>query len=176
MQNKVIKRTAHRVASAVALVTVATFWLSTVASELSGSIDAVVRVKTLIPWGLLVLVPAMATAGATGFSLTGSRATRGLSGSKARRMRIIALNGILVLVPAALYLAWKAAHGAFDLSFWVVQSAELIAGAANITLMSLNIRDGLKMTGRVGSTPRAVHEVRRRSHAPPDDDTPRCAG
>jgi len=60
-------------------------------------------------------------------------------------MPIIAANGLLVLMPAAFYLAWKAHAGAFDANFYLVQVIEIVAGAMNITLLGQNMRDGLKM-------------------------------
>lgn len=137
----------HPVAGAVALFTIATFWLSTALSELFASEAAVIAVKTAIPWGLLLLVPALAMAGGSGFALAKGRRA-GLVGAKARRMPLIAANGILVLVPAALFLAYKAAHAEFDGVFYAVQALELAAGAANISLLGLNMRDGLKMKRR----------------------------
>jgi hypothetical protein len=62
---------------------------------------------------------------------------------------LIAANGLLILIPAALFLASKARHGEFDTAFYSVQAIELIAGAANIMLLALNMRDGLRMTGRL---------------------------
>ena len=46
---------AHPVAGAAALVTIATFWLSTAGAELFGSEATVAAVKTTIPWGFLLL-------------------------------------------------------------------------------------------------------------------------
>jgi hypothetical protein len=37
----------------------------------------------------------------------------------------------------------------FDALFYAVQALELAAGAVNIALLSLNMRDGLRMTGRL---------------------------
>ena len=71
----------------------------------------------------------------------------GLVGTKLKRMPIIAANGILVLIPSALFLASKARAAEFDTSFYAVQALELAAGAANITLFGLNLRDGLRMKG-----------------------------
>ena len=48
----------HPVAGAITLLTIATFWLSTVLSELFGSEALIVSVKTAIPWGFLLLIPA----------------------------------------------------------------------------------------------------------------------
>jgi hypothetical protein len=138
----------------VALLTIAAFWLSTVVSELSGSQALVTSVKTTIPWGFLLLVPALAAAGGTGV-LTAKGSRVGLVGTKFRRMPFIAGNGVLVLIPSALFLASKASAGAFDASFYLVQALELIAGAANFTLLGLNMRDGLRLRGWRSS--RAIH-------------------
>lgn len=142
----------HPVAGAVALLTIATFWLSTAISELFLSEAAVIAVKTAIPWGFLILVPALAAAGGSGLALAKERRT-GLAETKIKRMPIVAANGILILIPAALFLACKARHTEFDGIFYAVQALELAAGAANIGLLGLNMRDGLKMKGRLRRRP-----------------------
>lgn len=138
----------HPLAGAVALLAIATFWLSTGLSELFFSRAAVIAVKTAIPWGFLLLVPAIAMAGGSGFALAKGR-RGGLVGNKAKRMPFVAANGLLVLVPSPLFLSFKANAGAFDSAFYAVQALELVAGAANITLLGLNMRDGLKLKGRL---------------------------
>ena len=62
----------HPVAGALALLTIATFWLSTALSELFASPATVLVVKTAIPW-VLLLIPALAAAGASGFVLAKGR-------------------------------------------------------------------------------------------------------
>ena len=136
----------HPVAGVIALLTIATFWLSTALSELFASQAVVTAVKTAIPWGFLLLIPALAAAGGSGFALAKGRRA-GLLGAKIKRMPLIAGNGILILIPSALFLASKAGAGEFDTSFYAVQALELAAGAANVTLLGLNMRDGLKMAG-----------------------------
>ena len=76
-------------------------------------------------------------------------------------MRLIAGNGMLVLVPAVLFLAWKAAQAEFDTAFIAVQIVEFAAGSVNLVLMGLNIRDGLRLTGRL-RTPRRQRSVSER--------------
>lgn len=137
-------KTLHPFAGAVALATVATFWLATLLVELLGSPAAVAAVKTAIPWGFLLLIPALAATGGTGLTLAKGRRA-GLIGAKCRRMPVIAANGVLVLVPAALFLAAKARAGEFDAGFYAVQAVELAAGAVNIALLGLNMRDGMRM-------------------------------
>lgn len=63
-------------------------------------------------------------------------------------MPFIGANGLLILIPAAIYLEHLATAGTFDTKFYVVQGLELLAGGINIALMSMNIRDGFKMTGK----------------------------
>lgn len=147
-----MKKLIHPIAGAVAILTIATFWLSTAFSELSGSHEAIVAVKTAIPWGFLLLIPALVATGGTGFSLAKGRKA-GLIGAKLKRMPLIAANGLLVLIPSALFLASKAKAGEFDTAFYVVQALELIAGAANLVLLGRNMRDGLRMTGRFRRRP-----------------------
>jgi len=136
----------HPIAGALALLTIATFWLSTVLAELFGSYAVVAAVKTAIPWGFLVLIPALAAAGGSGLKLSqGDRS--GLIGTKFKRMPFIALNGVLILIPSAFFLAFKARAGEFDGAFYAVQAVELLAGATNVTLLGLNMRDGLRLKG-----------------------------
>jgi hypothetical protein len=138
----------HPAAGAIALLTILTFWLSTAFAELFGSHSTVVAVKTAIPWGFLLLIPALMAAGGSGLALSKGRRA-GLVGAKLKRMPLIAANGILVLIPSALFLAHEAAAAEFDTAFYAVQALELAAGAANIALLGLNLRDGLKMKGRL---------------------------
>ncbi|MBB5703382.1 hypothetical protein FHS76_003285 [Ochrobactrum daejeonense] len=141
-------RNLHPFAGALTLLTIITFWLSTVSSELFGSKAAIIAVKTSIPWGFLLLVPVLALTGATGFTLAKGRT--GLVDTKIRRMPLIAANGLLILIPAALFLSSKARIAEFDVVFYAVQALELASGAVNITLLGLNMRDGLRMKNRLG--------------------------
>lgn len=126
---------------------IATFWVSTLVSEVFLSAEAVVAVKVFVVQGLLVLIPALAVTGASGFSLARQR-QGDLVRRKLRRMRLIAANGLLVLVPAAFFLRYQAQLGSFDALFFGVQALELAAGFANLWLMGLNVRDGLRLSGR----------------------------
>lgn len=140
-----MKQRIHPIAGATAMAIIALFWLTTAISELSGSAAFMTQVKILIPWGFLILVPALAATGATGFALAGAR-SGGVLSAKKKRMPIIAANGLLVLMPAAFYLAHKARMAEFDTAFYIVQVVELVFGALNLCLLGLNMRDGFKMT------------------------------
>lgn len=137
----------HPIAGTIALLTILSFWLATALSELFAGPAVVTTVKTLLPWGFFLLIPALMAAGGTGFQL-GKKMRGPLIAAKTKRMPFIAANGILILIPSALYLSFKAQAGAFDTGFYVVQAVELCAGAVNILLLGLNMRDGLRLTGR----------------------------
>lgn len=143
-----MKTMTHAFAGGVGFVMILLFWTSTVTSELFATHETVATVKALILKGMFILIPAMAIAGGSGLNL-GRKRKDALTKAKKTRMPVIALNGILILVPAAWFLARKAAAGEFDSTFYTVQVIELIAGAANLTMMGLNIRDGLRMTGKI---------------------------
>lgn len=140
-------KTIHPIAGGIALVTILTFWLSTALSELFAGPAVITTVKTLIPWGFLILIPALIAVGGSGIRL--AQKMRGpLVATKKKRMPFIAANGIGVLIPAALFLSFKAQAGAFDTAFYTVQAIELIVGAVNIALLGLNMRDGLRLSRR----------------------------
>ncbi|PTN51457.1 hypothetical protein DAI43_10145 [Achromobacter xylosoxidans] len=126
------------------LLFLAAFWISTVASELFLAASAVAQVKLAIAYALLGFVPVMMLTAASGF-LMGGKGRHPLLLAKRKRMPFIAANGLLILVPAAVFLALRAQAGLLDGVFYGVQVLELAAGAANLALIGLNIRDGLRL-------------------------------
>ena len=138
-----MKRKVHATAAVLCLLFLSAFWTSTVVAELFLSAAAVAQVKQGIAYALLVFVPAMMVTGATGFAM-GAKGQHPLLVGKRRRMPFIAANGLLILVPAAIFLSVRAQAGMFD----AVQAVELLAGAINVTLIGLNIRDGLRLSRR----------------------------
>jgi hypothetical protein len=56
-------------------------------------------------------------------------------GWSVRRSSACRANGVLVLIPSALFLASKAGAAEFDTGFYAVQALELAAGAVNIALV-----------------------------------------
>jgi hypothetical protein len=61
----------HPIAGLTAFLTILTFWLSTVTSELVGSHEMIVQVKESILWGFLILFPPLVTTGLSGTRLAG---------------------------------------------------------------------------------------------------------
>ena len=142
----------HVAAGIIGLATIATFWTSTVIVDLFGTYAQIATVKQAILWGLLLLVPALAVAGASGMRM-GGWAKAGPALAKKRRMPIIAANGLLVLVPCAIVLSARAQAGQFDDLFYAIQAVELAAGLVNMALLALNVRDGFRLTGRFAVRP-----------------------
>ena len=139
-----MKTKIHAFAGGLALLTICIFWSATVLSEMFGNAATVSAVKNGILAGMLVLIPSMAIAGASGFSLGKGWRSPAISRKK-QRMKIIVANGLLILVPSAVFLASRAGAGEFDAAFVAVQAVELVAGAVNITLLSLTMHDGLAL-------------------------------
>src|SRR5574340_225644 len=111
----------HFIAGLLATLTIAAFFLSTVIVELLGTHEAVAAVKALIVMpGLVILVPAIAATGGSGFYLSKSRQGR-LVDAKKKRMPFIAANGLLVLLPCAIVLNRWAAAGNFGSGFYLLQ-------------------------------------------------------
>lgn len=145
-----MKSRVHAIAGIIGFLCILTFWTSTAYSELFTSHETVTAVKAMILCGMFILVPAVALAGGLGMSI-GAKWKNPLASAKTKRMPIIALNGLCILLPSAFYLAFKSCAGEFDGRFYAVQLLELCVGALNLSLMGLNIRDGLRMKGRIGN-------------------------
>ncbi|MEO5346247.1 MAG: hypothetical protein H7834_07710 [Magnetococcus sp. YQC-9] len=134
----------HPLAGGLAMAIILLFQLSTLTSELFLSHAAIVMVKSWIVNGLWILIPALMATGGSGFHLAKGRMD-GLVAIKMARMRLVAANGILILIPCALFLENQASKGAFDAWFYGVQLLELTVGLLQLYLMSRNFRDGLRM-------------------------------
>lgn len=145
-----MKAKVHAIVGTLALLTISTFWVSTLLSELFGSYALITTVKTSILWGMLILIPLMATAGATGAAL-GKKMRLPQVARKSKRMKIIAINGLMLLLPSAVFLAMRAQADIFDTWFYAVQTIEVLAGATNITLLVMNLKDGLSIKARRAS-------------------------
>lgn len=145
MKNTV--RILHPLAGVLAFLIILSFFTSSLVVELIGDHSAITTVKSWIAYGIWLLIPLMVITGITGQKMAPS-ACEGVIGNKKKRMPFIAANGLIVLVPAALYLQHMASEGRFDTLFYSIQAVELVAGFINLTLMSLNIRDGVRVARR----------------------------
>ncbi|ENQ8700434.1 hypothetical protein ACEQ77_000536 [Vibrio harveyi] len=146
---------AHRITSISAYLLIMSFFTSTVAVELFGDHHTTLVVKTYISYAIWAVVPLMAAAGITGSKMA-PNVKKGPLAAKKKRMPFVAMNGILILVPAAIYLQHLAASNQFDTTFYIVQLVELLAGFTNLTLMTLNIRDARALKRPKKAPKRAV--------------------
>ncbi|MHC0053235.1 hypothetical protein [Actibacterium sp. D379-3] len=140
----------HALAGTCALLLTASFWCGTALSETLGTPAQIATVKTAILYGLGLLIPLMAATGLSGTAL-GRGWKRPEVARKSRRMKFIAANGLLILLPCAVFLALRARAGQLDTAFYGVQLLELVAGGTNITLLALNLRDGIALGRRRGA-------------------------
>jgi len=143
-----MKSKLHAALGGLALLCIASFWTSTLVSELLLGHESVTAVKNAVLSAMWLFIPAMAATCASGFSLARKRGGR-LVDVKKRRTQVAAANGVLVLLPSAIFLASKANAGSFDATFYAVQMLELAAGALNFIMLALNMRDGLRLSGRL---------------------------
>lgn len=143
-----MKTAIHAGAGAVVLCCLVIFWTSTLVSELFFAHEAVLAVKIGIVKGMWLLIPAMAMVGSSGFLLASGRAGH-LVDVKKRRMRIVCMNGVLIMLPCALFLSHKATAGQFDMAFYAVQVVELAVGTVQLLLIGRNVKDGLALAGRL---------------------------
>ncbi|MGM8910459.1 hypothetical protein ACS8FB_10120 [Psychrobacter sp. 1U1] len=123
------------------------FWLSTLISELFMSYETIAMVKQSILYAFIFFIPTMIIAGMSGSKLSVKVKHPNVLAKK-KRMPFIVINGLIILLPSAFYLSYLASLGRFGSTFYIVQGIELIVGAANLTLMGLNIRDGLGIRRR----------------------------
>jgi hypothetical protein len=147
-----MKKIAHAVAGSLAMLLVLSFLTITILSELSMDAGNVALAKRIILYGICLLVPLMAIAGGSGFSLAAGRVGPLVDGKK-KRMRLIAANGMLVMLPSAIWLYYSAVKGEFGSAFVVVQGIELVGGFAQLYLLARNFRDGLRLSGRLRRRP-----------------------
>lgn len=134
----------HKLSAFAAIFCITLFFLATIISEIFGSYNNIIIVKKLILFpGLFILIPIIIITGISGAIMTKSK--KGVIAKKKKRMIFIALNGIFILVPSAITLNYLASNIIFSQSFYMIQIVELLAGLANIILMSLNIKDGVKI-------------------------------
>ena len=147
-----MKTLMHAVIGFLGTAMITLFFVSSIVVELNGDEQAVAWVKQMIVYALFALVPLMIITGISGRVIAGARQGR-LIRTKMKRMKFVAANGALILIPCAVALNELAAAGTFNATFYALQGIELVAGAFNIGLMGLNIRDGFFLTGRVKGRP-----------------------
>lgn len=134
-------------ATTIATITILIFFVSSLAAEINGEESMIISVKVMIFRMLPILLITMPVLGVTGKKLAGNSNSRYVQ-QKARRMKLIMVNGLL-LTAMAVFLYYKAQYHEIDDVFLYAQVAELIIGPVNLALIGMNIRDGLRLSGRI---------------------------
>lgn len=143
-----MKAIAHAAAGTLAMLLVTAFLIGTVYAELTLDEALIAETKRLVLYGLCLLIPAMAITGGSGFSLASGR-VGGIVEAKKKRMRLIAANGMLVMLPSAIWLHMQASARQLGTAFAIVQAIEIAGGLLQLTLLGRNFRDALKLSGRL---------------------------
>lgn len=138
---------AHLVATVIAILTIGSFFGFSLTAEIIGQDLFIKKVKTGILYALPILVIAMPILGLTGKKLAGN-STRPMVTDKMKRMKLIAMNGVLLIL-LAIYLYYHAHHKTIDKTFLIVQMVELSIGAANLVLIGKNVLSGLMLSGKI---------------------------
>jgi hypothetical protein len=141
MQRSSIART-HLAGAVGAVAVISAFLVSASVTELAGDAGAVRMLRHVIVFGLPLLIGCLVTAALTGRRLAG-RSRAAVIRRKQRRMRLVAAAGVTVLIPCALMLNYLAGPRSLIAG---LEIAELLAGAANLSLLVLNFRDGRDLT------------------------------
>jgi len=145
MKRKTIVKT-HIIATAIAVLTISCFFSLSLIVEITGNQEFIKQVKTGILYCLPILIVTMPMLGITGKKLAG-KSKSPIVATKIKRMKLVALNGI-ILVSLAIYLYFRATNNNIDNTFLSIQIIELLFGAINLTLIGLNIKAGMKLSGR----------------------------
>lgn len=149
-----MKKKLHLVGAVLTTATIAQFLVSIMIVGAFGNLAALLLVRHYVALGQLLLIPAVLLTVFTGLALaTGRRSA--LVQAKMRRMTVVTTLLLLLAAPAAVFLDMKASAGAFDQTFVVVQLAELMVLGVCLLLLGRNIRDGMRLSGRLSPRPPA---------------------
>jgi len=131
----------HLCAAVGALALITTFLVSSAVTDLAGNGADVHSLRQWIVFALPVLIGCLAAAALTGRRLARKSKAPAIR-RKQRRMQVVAALGIVVLVPCALILDVLTASASASAVVTGLELTEMLAGALNLTLLLLNVRDG----------------------------------
>jgi len=136
----------HIIATAIAALTIATFFICSLAAEINGSETRIRDVKRAILYALPVMLIAMPALGITGNKLAG-KSQNPIVLAKRKRMKFVFLNG-MGLITLACFLYYYSHYQTIDNTFVVAQVAEFALGMTNLIFIALNIKSGFQLSGR----------------------------
>jgi hypothetical protein len=143
-RNTIVK--AHIIATAIGVLTISSFFGFSLFAEIRGNQEFIKQVKTGILYSLPILLVAMPMLGITGKKLAGNSKSP-IVATKMKRMKFVAING-MVLISLAIILYFRAVNNQIDSAFLAFQIGEFLFGFINLILLGLNIKAGMKLSGR----------------------------
>lgn len=146
MKRKTIVRT-HFIATIVAAITILTFFSFSLIAEIKGDVEFIKSVKAFILYALPIMILAMPMLKITGDKLAG-KSTNSIVLVKKKRMKLMMLNGI-GLISLAVFLYYRSHFHTIDNVFLIAQIAEFGFGLCNLTLIALNTKSGMELSGKL---------------------------
>ncbi|GIC78850.1 hypothetical protein [Moritella sp. F3] len=143
MNTKTLKKI-HKTAAIFAFLFITSFLTSTIVADFFATPQQIAHVKSSVLMFIPGLILAMMITGISAAKLYPGVA-KGPFKVKQTRMKIAAINGVFILLPAAIVLAKWSGLGQFNDLYWTVQIVEIIAGMVNLAMIGLNIRDGIRL-------------------------------
>jgi hypothetical protein len=137
----------HLIATAIAVITILTFFTSSLIAEIRGDESFIKSVKAFIIYALPVMIVSMPTLALTGNKLAG-QSKNPLVLIKKRRMKLVMVNG-MILISLAVFLYYRSHFQVIDNVFLGFQLAEFLFGLTNLTLIILNARNGKQLAGKL---------------------------
>lgn len=137
----------HIIATLGAVVTISTFFILSLRAEIIAEERLIKEVKTGILYSLPILIILMPSLAISGRKLAG-QSKHPFILKKLTRMKFVMVNG-MILVSLAVFLYYWANYVAIDSTFLFAQIAEFILGLSNLTLLGLNIKTGLQLSGKI---------------------------
>lgn len=136
----------HKILGILALLVISSFFLSSFYGEINGNHSIILSIKTFIVFTIPIMLVLMPTCAIIGKKIAG-KSKSPIIKSKNKRVKFIALNGI-ILITLAIVLYQRAVNGKIDDTFLTIQIVEFIFGFTNIVMLGLMIRDGRILTGK----------------------------
>lgn len=146
MERKTILRI-HFLATIVAVMTILSFFSISLYAEILGEKTLIKTVKEFILFALPIMIISMPSLAISGNKLAG-KSKNSLIIQKSRRMKFIMFNGF-VLVFLAIYLYYRSHYREIDNTFFLLQLTEFAFGLINLTLIGLNARNGMQLSGKL---------------------------
>ena len=137
--------TIHVVATVIAFSTITIFFTSSLIVEIRGNLEEIQLVKKSILLALPLLLLAMPALAISGNKLGGKSSNPVIVGKK-KRMKIMVINGVM-LIALAILLYYRSHAVGIDAVFGFLQLVEFSLGLINLTILGLNAKAGLVLSG-----------------------------